>query len=518
MHSRAILAQLGRWSLLQQFSLLCIVALLVFGVILAQIVNAAIEENMVSRAREITASFVRSEVSAALDLANIDALPPKALEGVVAHECPTLYFGAEIARVKVWNPSGKIIWSDDPALIGKTFLDNNDLLEALSGKVVSSVSKTIEPEHERERQYTRLMEIYIPISLSQYTSIPFVVEVYQHLDPLYDDLHAQQQTVWIAMALGFAALYVALFGLVYRASVTMQRQTESLLRSKEQLIQADKLVSLGVLSAGVAHEINNPNQRILLNATVFSRAWGGILPILEKYYEENGDFSVSGMSYSRIGPKMPEAIQNIVKASERIKIIVRELSDFARREPERAMEPVDLNKVLRSAAFLTRKMVKESTDHFSMRLQKDIPPVAGNFQRLEQVFVNLIINACQALPNRGSRLNVASGYDEAKKCIAIKIRDEGSGILEKDLPRIFDPFFTTRADGGGTGLGLAISQSILNEHGATIRFRSTPNRGTTVSVLFPVIETGRKVVGAATSDSEALNERKSAVTNRQAVL
>ncbi|HRK36071.1 MAG TPA: ATP-binding protein, partial [Candidatus Hydrogenedentes bacterium] len=190
----------------------------------------------------------------------------------------------------------------------------------------------------------------------------------------------------------------------------------------------------------------------------------------------------------------------------------------ARREPERAMEPVDLNKVLRSAAFLTRKMVKESTDHFSMRLQKDIPPVAGNFQRLEQVFVNLIINACQALPNRGSRLNVASGYDEAKKCIAIKIRDEGSGILEKDLPRIFDPFFTTRADGGGTGLGLAISQSILNEHGATIRFRSTPNRGTTVSVLFPVIETGRKVVGAATSDSEALNERKSAVTNRQAVL
>ncbi len=485
------------FTLVQQFNALCIASLILFGLLFASIVSRAVEENLVSRASELTAGFVQYEVRQALYRDDADLSNENMTPSIVAQRMPSLYFGPDIVRVKVWNASAQIVWSNEQALIGKQFADNNEVKRAFAGAVVSEISETSEPEHEHERQYRRLMELYVPIHLPHTAKIPLVVEVYQGLDTLYADIHRYRLRVWVSTVLGFIGVYVVLLGIMLRASKTMRIQTENLIQSREKLIQADKLVSLGQLSAGVAHEINNPNQRILLQLTLFERAWVGIRPILDKYFEQNGDFSVSGVPYSKIGPRMPQAFENMRKASNRITTIVKELSDFARRKPSSSFENIDVNRVVKSATFLTRKMITESTDHFSLRVHKYLPPIKGNEQRLEQVLVNLLINACQAVSDRSKRMNVATGYDVENRQIIIKVRDEGNGISDADLPRIFDPFFTTRAEFGGTGLGLAISQSIIVEHGGTIQFRSTPGKGTTVTIVLPVPDDIRP--GTATS-------------------
>jgi len=264
----------------------------------------------------------------------------------------------------------------------------------------------------------------------------------------------------------------------------------------QQLLQASKMVELGTLVSGVAHEINNPNNFIMLNAPLLVDSWQAAKPIMEEYYKENGDFLLGGMMYSEMKENIPKLFSGILEGSERIRQIVADLKDYVRPDTSDLTQPVDLNSVIHSALSLLSNMVRKSTDRFSLDLEKDLRLVKGNFQRLEQVVINLVQNACQALPDRKKGIRVSTRWDEVNGNVVLQVQDEGVGIPPENLPRITDPFFSTRHDSGGVGLGLAISSRIIKEQGGTINFASEPGIGTKAEVFLPVnrnIKPGKEV-------------------------
>ncbi|GBD89653.1 sporulation kinase A [bacterium BMS3Abin04] len=255
----------------------------------------------------------------------------------------------------------------------------------------------------------------------------------------------------------------------------------------DQLVQADKMVALGTLVSGVAHEINNPNNYVLLNSKLISKTWFNILPILEDYYKTNGDFNVGNqLKYSKIKESMPKVLEGISDGSKRIKNIVKELKGFARNEPWNKYQLVNVNQVINSAINLTKNLIEKTTNHFSIKLDEGIPLIKANSQRLEQVIINLIENSCQALTSNDQSVYVLSKFMKNENSVQILVADEGEGIPTAILNKIKDPFFTTKRGKGGTGLGLAVSSRIILNHNGQLLFESELNKGTKAIIKLPV--------------------------------
>ena len=278
--------------------------------------------------------------------------------------------------------------------------------------------------------------------------------------------------------------------------VSERKKTEEQAKlHQQQLIQASKMVALGTLVSGVAHEINNPNHFIMLNSPLLKEAWENAMPILEKYYEENGDFILGGMNYSEMRTNIPTLFTGISDGAKRIKQIVDELKNYVRDNTADLSQTVDINEVLKSTVSLLSNMIKNSTNNFSIKYCNNLPPVKGNFQRLEQVMINLVQNACQALADSQNGIFIAVNFDINKSRILIQVRDEGTGIPSDKLMNVTDPFFTTKYDSGGVGLGLSISSKIVEEHGGSMQFTSEIGVGTTVEIELPVNQENQNVKG-----------------------
>jgi polar amino acid transport system substrate-binding protein len=272
--------------------------------------------------------------------------------------------------------------------------------------------------------------------------------------------------------------------------VTERRQAEEQARfHQQQMVQASKMVALGTLVSSMAHEINNPNNFIMLNTPLLLEAWENSRPILEEYYEKNGDFIIGGMEYTEMRENIPTLFSGILDGSKRIKEIVEDLRDFVRRDTSDMSQSVDVNAVLKSAVSLLSYMIMKSTNHFSIEYGDRLPLLKGNFQRLEQVIINLIQNACQALRDIRKGIFVSTSYDEQRQSIVVKVEDEGIGIPPEILPHITDPFFTTKHESGGTGLGLSISSRIVKEYGGTLAFTSENRKGTKAEIFLPLRQT-----------------------------
>ncbi|MEW6593604.1 MAG: response regulator [Thermodesulfobacteriota bacterium] len=269
-----------------------------------------------------------------------------------------------------------------------------------------------------------------------------------------------------------------------RARIRAEKEAE---RRRQQLIEADKMASLGVLVAGVAHEINNPNNFITMNTPILRQAWEDFAPILEAHLADHGDFTVAGIPYTEMRHHVPELFAGIADGSERIRKIVLNLRDYARQGTAAMDQLFDLNQVVRAALTLLANPLKKATSHLTVEYGEALPLIRGNFQRAEQVVINLIQNAYQSLADPEQRLTIAISTDKKRKEVVLRVRDSGCGIAKKNLRHIQDPFFTTRRDTGGTGLGLSISAGIMEEHGGRLRFTSQPGKGTTASAIFPAV-------------------------------
>jgi len=239
-----------------------------------------------------------------------------------------------------------------------------------------------------------------------------------------------------------------------------------------QLIQADKMASLGELAAGVAHEINNPLSGIISNAE-----------FLQEEIPAGNE-------------EQQEEIRDIVENSQRIKTIVQDLLNFSRQRDSKTYTILDIPAVINSSLNLTEHQIQLDRIKVIKEIGDALPPVRGSFNQIEQVFINLLSNARYALnkkyPDSHEDKTLHIRADEVeetgRKYVRIEFLDKGIGIPEENLDRIFNPFFTTKEQGQGTGLGLSISYNIIQEHGGAILFESKEGEFTKVTVDLPVFE------------------------------
>jgi len=268
------------------------------------------------------------------------------------------------------------------------------------------------------------------------------------------------------------------------AIVTTQDITEQM-QAREQLIQADKMVALGTLVSGVAHEISNPNNVLLLSSSALKNLCAQLAAFLDEHKAVNGDFEIGFSSCDETTAELRDLVDTVARAAERIRDTVNDLKEFSRKSTGELTQDVDVNKVVEVAARMLQPVINKATRSFSLVRGEALPPVKVNAQRLEQVVVNLITNACQALTDPHQPVSVSTRSVADGGCVVVEVRDGGCGIAGKDMKRITDPFFTTKHDSGGTGLGLSISRKIVEQYGGSLRFASEPGKGTTASVVLP---------------------------------
>ncbi len=271
--------------------------------------------------------------------------------------------------------------------------------------------------------------------------------------------------------------------------VTLERTYE------KQLRQADQLASLGQLVSGIGHEINNPNQFIRGNIKIMRQALEDMLPIVDAHAAANPDFRVARLPYTFFRDHIMTLVQDMAHGSERIKGIVEGLKRFARRDEGELIDCVDINTLIEACTRLVHNEVHMRAD-LELDLEPDIPSFTGNSQKIEQILVNLVVNASQAMPDerRGTilvRTRVQDGH------AVLEVRDDGKGMTPQTLRQIFDPFYTTKRARGGTGLGLAITHRIIEEHGGSIDVDSTVGVGTAFTVRLP-LDDGRERNGRRT--------------------
>jgi PAS domain S-box-containing protein len=242
-----------------------------------------------------------------------------------------------------------------------------------------------------------------------------------------------------------------------------------------KLMLAVRMVSVGALAAGVAHEINNPLAYTMANLDMIAQKR---LPALGRLIEQ-GDAAAAEPLLAQVG----EMIEIAREGADRVRSIVRDLKTFSRGDDERR-GPVDVRRVLDASINMAWNEIRHHA-----RLEKDfarVSPVEGNESRLGQVFLNLLINAAQAIPEGHVADNlIRVSLRERAGRVIVEVSDTGSGIPPEIAARVFDPFFTTKQPGVGTGLGLAISHGIVTSARGEIRLRSEVGKGTTFTVDLP---------------------------------
>lgn len=252
-------------TLLQRFSLLSLMALIIFGIVFGWIITTALEQDMLARSERITANIISKAVQNECTVAEL--INPKTGADYDAFTEKVTHFslGPNIERVKVWNKDMVVVWSDEKQLVGKRFPDNEELIEALSGETISEISSLANEEHEFEYEFSRLLELYVPVRFETHEDIEVVFEIYQNLDPLYIDISHNQQIVWTSTIVGFAFLFLVLFGIMRGASKRIEVQTREIVQSEEKyrnLIQSAQDGIISITTDGTIILFNKAAERI----------------------------------------------------------------------------------------------------------------------------------------------------------------------------------------------------------------------------------------------------------------
>jgi len=246
----------------------------------------------------------------------------------------------------------------------------------------------------------------------------------------------------------------------------VKERTEELAAMQNTLVQSQRLASLGKLAAGIAHEINNP--------------LGGILVLSSLVVEDLKD-----------DDPHRENLQEVIKQTMRCRDIVKGLLQFSRQE-EGKTEYVRVNDILNNTLSLIEKQALFHNIEVIKNLDAELPYILGDNSQLQQVFINVILNAVQAMKEIGT-LTINTSHDKNNDMVVIEISDTGCGIPEEMIDRIFDPFFTTKEVGEGTGLGLSIAYGIVTKHHGRMRVKSKVGEGSTFTIKIPVVESHREI-------------------------
>lgn len=251
-----------------------------------------------------------------------------------------------------------------------------------------------------------------------------------------------------------------------------------------QLLQSYKLASLGKLVTGIAHEVNNPTTFILGNIKIIKEAFEEIMPILDTNAEKDTSFKIAQLDYNIFRENIPVLLVDIEDGANRMKKLVEDLRNYARKDEGLLTEKVDLNQIIIDSLRLVQNEIKRYAK-VKLNLHSELPIFIGNIQKFEQVIINLVINAAEAIDHDNGKIEIVTKFDAPLKQICLKISDNGVGMDKNTKNCIFDPFFTTKKNQGGTGLGLSITYGIIKEHNADIEVDTKPGSGTTFTIKIP---------------------------------
>ena len=257
-------------------------------------------------------------------------------------------------------------------------------------------------------------------------------------------------------------------------------------RFERQLIQSEKMASLGILVSSIAHEINNPNSFVTFNIPILREYLEELIGIADNYAHEKPDLELFHMTYEEFRKDVFNLVDNIEHGASRISTFVANLREFSQSNGNRQKLMLDLRLVFDKVISICRSQIKKHVNNFEVEIQADMPMAYADEYSLEQVLLNLIMNAVQAADKRDSfvKLSTYSGQHWRNRTI-LEVTDNGCGMDKKLLDKIFDPFFTTKSDSEGTGLGLYVCHNLVQSLGGKIEVKSETGVGSTFTVSLP---------------------------------
>ncbi|MCK5312601.1 MAG: GHKL domain-containing protein, partial [Desulfobacteraceae bacterium] len=224
-------------------------------------------------------------------------------------------------------------------------------------------------------------------------------------------------------------------------------------------------------------------------------------PVLNDYYAKQKNELVCNMEYKKLSKRIDMMLAGIEDSSIRIKKIITELKDFSQPKDTDITEETDVNIIVKKSLELTNTILKKTTNNLSVNLDKSLPKISGNSQKLQQVMINLLVNACQAIENKEQAIEITTSRSSKADYIEIKVADKGPGVSLENLKKMQEPFFTTNRDDGGTGLGLSISEKIINDHKGIMEFDSILGEGLTAVILLPLPDKNKLLKKTGTNNN-----------------
>ena len=485
----------GGTALIRQFAILSLAIIGLITVALCAVISYYLRADLLEREWTVTADFIRTQALQHLAPSDFAAPGSPAAQERFREFFERTVMMPQVVRVKIYDANMTVVWSDEPRLIGERFEDNAQLVGAIAGRTTVNMDTGGKKESSVARQDTRrLVEVYVPIVFQESPRVAGVVETYKDTAQVFAKIRSGQLTV-IGTALGGGALlYLSLFWIVLRASRRIDAQHDALERQSRdvaaaneelrtvqaQLIEAERMAAIGEVVASVAHGIRNPLANIRASAQV---------ALLDC---RDADPAAVG----------PRSLADIVAEVDRLAARLRDLLQFVR-PAERRSRPTDLNTVIRGALGLLSGRIAESGIRVEDGLAPALPVISGDPMVLEQVFLNILGNAVDAMP-RGGTLTVTSGTESnnGAPMVFAEVGDTGCGIPPEKHDKIFDLFYTSKAQ--GTGLGLAVAKKFAAAHGGTISLRSKPGEGTTFRVTLPLRSAPVLQVAGATTGPQPL--------------
>jgi two-component system NtrC family sensor kinase len=253
-----------------------------------------------------------------------------------------------------------------------------------------------------------------------------------------------------------------------------------------KLIQTNRMTSLGLLISSIAHNINTPNGAIKLAAQHLASSWKNALPILEQVTKEEGDFTLGGLPFGLAKGEIGGANESILNNAERVERVIQDLRAYNLGERNELSPGVSVNLVVKEALTIIRAHGRQGEISIKPAHASNLPDITANQCQLEQVVVNLLLNAMQAMPDNKGAVTVRTEYSAGENEVRIIVTDQGEGIPPEVRKHLFEAFFSTRIDKGGSGLGLYISNFIVSEHRGRLTIDSKQGIGTVATVHLPV--------------------------------
>ena len=440
-------------NLVRSFALLSLISIAVICSVAALLLSRFMERALVQRDAIVTAELIQSiaeheEPELAFDRPEL-LTDEEGLGELFIHITKI----PDVLRANVFAPDRSIVWSNDLALVGQRFVDNDELEEALRGEMVvelGRVAKSTKNEHAFFPDgVTDFVENYVPIWAHDHSMVVGVVEIYRTPVALFETIRDGTWLVWsIALASG-VFLYTTLFWVVHRAANVMRRQ-------HALLVESETMVAVGEMATAVAHGIRNPLASIRSSAEL----------ALEEETTEIGR----------------EATRDVILEVDRIGQWLREMLLFARPERGELFE-VDLGETVRRSLDNFQRTMARQHIRSQVHIADALPPVKGDAQLLTQMFNSIIANAVEAMPNGGS-LDVRAALCREGKELEMTLSDTGTGIPRAHLDQVLKPFFTSKRS--GLGIGLQLVKRIVERHGGRIMLSSVEGQGTTVTLTYPV--------------------------------